>query len=46
MFDGLWHAFQVFPELPETQEAHRLMSEFFDRTLAGGLQHSTAEARS
>lgn len=33
VFDGLWHAFFVFPELPESQEAYARISEFFDQQL-------------
>ncbi len=33
VFDGLWHAFLVFPELPESQEAYGLVARFFDRHL-------------
>ena len=34
VFDGLWHAFHVFPELPESREVYQLLANFFDRTLA------------
>lgn len=33
MFDGLWHAWQVFCSLPESQETYRIMADFFTRTL-------------
>lgn len=33
VFDGFWHAFFVFAELPESQEAHGLVARFFDRRL-------------
>lgn len=33
VFDGLWHAFFVFPDLPESQEAYARMAEFFDQQL-------------
>lgn len=33
LFDGLWHAFFVFPDLPESQEAYGLIGGFFDRRL-------------
>lgn len=33
VFDGLWHAFFVFPDLPESQEAYARISEFFDQHL-------------
>ncbi len=33
VFDGLWHAFLVFPELPESKEAYALVARFFDRRL-------------
>ncbi|MEH6487965.1 alpha,alpha-trehalase TreF [Hyphomonas oceanitis] len=34
LFDGLGHAFFVWPELPESQEAYGLIASFFDRHLA------------
>jgi acetyl esterase/lipase len=33
LFDGLWHAFFVFPDLPESKEAYGLIARFFDRRL-------------
>ena len=33
VFDGLWHAFFVFPDLPESKEAYGLIARFFDRRL-------------
>lgn len=33
VFDGLWHAFQIFCDLPEAEEAHRVLADFFERTL-------------
>lgn len=33
LFDGLGHAFFVWPELPESQEAYGLIARFFDRHL-------------
>jgi acetyl esterase/lipase len=36
MFDGLWHAWQIFCELPESEETYRLMARFFTRTLRLG----------
>lgn len=33
MFDGLWHAWQVFCDLPESEETYRIMADFFIRTL-------------
>ncbi|SKC58993.1 Acetyl esterase/lipase [Pseudoxanthomonas indica] len=33
VFDGLWHAFFVFPDLPESQEAYARIGEFFDQQL-------------
>lgn len=39
VFDGLWHAFFVFPDLPESQEAYARISEFFDQQL--GKQKTT-----
>lgn len=34
IFDGLWHAFQIYPDLPESQRVYRIMAAFFDRHLA------------
>jgi acetyl esterase/lipase len=34
LFDGLWHAFFVWPDMPESHEAYRLITGFFDRQLA------------
>lgn len=33
IFDGLWHAFQIFPQLPESRQVYRIMAAFFDRHL-------------
>lgn len=33
VFDGLWHAFLVFPDLPESKEAYALIARFFDHHL-------------
>ncbi len=33
LFDGLPHAFFVWPDLPESQEAYRLIDRFFDHYL-------------
>lgn len=33
LFDGLPHAFFVWPDMPESTEAYRLMAAFFDRHL-------------
>ncbi|TFW13975.1 steryl acetyl hydrolase [Brevundimonas intermedia] len=38
LFDGLWHAFFVWPELPESKEAYGLIVRFFDRHL-GAPRH-------
>lgn len=35
LFDGLWHAFHVVPDLPESNEVYGLLADFFDRTLGG-----------
>lgn len=34
MFDGLWHAFHMSAELPESQELYGLVSDFFKLRLA------------
>jgi monoterpene epsilon-lactone hydrolase len=36
LFDGLGHAFFVWPQMPESIEAYRLVSTFFDRHLGAG----------
>ncbi|PNS09516.1 Esterase/lipase [Lysobacter silvestris] len=33
IFDGMWHAFLVYPDLPESQEAYRIVATFFERHL-------------
>jgi monoterpene epsilon-lactone hydrolase len=33
LFDGLWHAFFMYPDLPESREAYGLIARFFDRQL-------------
>lgn len=40
VFDGLWHAFQIFPDLPESQQVYDVMSAFFDRHLDAAPSHS------
>jgi monoterpene epsilon-lactone hydrolase len=35
-FDGLWHAFHIFPDLPESLEVYDLLAGFFNRTLTVG----------
>lgn len=40
VFDGLWHAFFVFPRLPESRETYAIIARFFDTRLG-----STAAAR-
>lgn len=36
MFDGLWHAFHIFCDLPESGEVRRIMADFFARELKLG----------
>ncbi|MDO7841821.1 alpha/beta hydrolase [Sphingomonas immobilis] len=36
LFDGLPHAFFMWPDMPESMEAFRLIAGFFDRHLAAG----------
>lgn len=33
LFDGLWHGFFVYPDLPESKETYRLIARFFERQL-------------
>jgi acetyl esterase/lipase len=35
VWDGMWHAFFVDPELPESQQAYAVIARFFDRHLGG-----------
>ena len=34
VWDGMWHAFFVDPDLPESQQVYRVIVKFFDRHLA------------
>jgi len=34
IFDGLWHAFHIYPDLPESHQVYAIMARFFDRHLA------------
>jgi epsilon-lactone hydrolase len=36
IFDGLWHAFMIHPELPESREVYEIVGRFFDRHLGVG----------
>ncbi len=38
VWDGMWHAFFMDPDLPESQQVYRVVAKFFDRHL-GALQH-------
>lgn len=33
LFDGLWHAFFMYPGMPESREAYQLIARFFERQL-------------
>jgi monoterpene epsilon-lactone hydrolase len=33
VYEGMWHAFLIFPELPESQASYRVIAHFFDRHL-------------
>ena len=43
IWDGMWHAFFFDPDLPESQEVYRVVTQFFDRHLghrrAGAVAH-------
>jgi acetyl esterase/lipase len=41
LFDGLWHAFHICPDLPESTEVYRLLARFFNRTLTAGKPRGT-----
>jgi len=34
LFDGLWHAFHIFPDLPESLEVYGILADFFARELS------------
>jgi acetyl esterase/lipase len=34
IFEGLWHAFHVYPQLPESRRVYQIMARFFERSLA------------
>jgi acetyl esterase/lipase len=36
VWDGMWHSFFTDPDLPESQEAYRVIVEFFERHLGHG----------
>lgn len=38
IFDGLWHAFMMHPELPESREVYGIVGSFFDRHLGLGAR--------
>lgn len=38
LFDGLWHAFFVYPALPESRETYGIIGRFFDSRLGRRLQ--------
>lgn len=33
VFDGMWHAFFIYPKLPESRETYDIMARFFDQHL-------------
>ncbi|HEY2178280.1 MAG TPA: alpha/beta hydrolase fold domain-containing protein [Caulobacteraceae bacterium] len=43
LFDGLWHAFHIFPHLPESRRVYQLIAAFFDRALAPGTPLSEGQ---
>lgn len=46
LFDGLPHAFFVWPDMPEALEAYARISDFFDRRLGVAAKTSTSTTRS
>ncbi len=40
LFDGLPHAFFMWPDMPESQEAYRIIADFFDRHLGARPLHA------
>ena len=43
LFDGLPHAFFMWPDMPESIEAYRLIAQFFDRHLSADSAGSPQE---
>jgi monoterpene epsilon-lactone hydrolase len=33
VYEGMWHAFLIYPELPESQATYRVIAHFFDKHL-------------
>lgn len=51
IFDGLWHAFMMHPDLPESREVYEIVWRFFDTHLyrtsrRGGFAHAALSRRS
>ena len=44
VWDGMWHAFFMDPDLPESQEVYAVVVRFFDRHL-GGTTQASGDAR-
>ena len=44
VWDGMWHAFFIDPDLPESKEAYQVITSFFDRNL-GTDRLAAASAR-
>jgi acetyl esterase/lipase len=45
IFDGLGHVFFVWPDMPESTEAYRIIASFFDRHLGTHERHDTGSVR-
>jgi acetyl esterase/lipase len=45
LFDGLWHAFFMYPDMPESREAYALIARFFERQLGKPAEACGAAAR-
>jgi acetyl esterase/lipase len=45
IWDGMWHAFFIDPDLPESQEAYQVIVKFFDRHLGRRASRAKLDAK-
>jgi len=43
IWDGMWHAFFVDPDMPESREAYGVIAKFFERHLNPKIRHAEEE---
>jgi acetyl esterase/lipase len=43
IWDGMWHAFFVDPDMPESREAYGVIAKFFERHLSPKIRHAEEE---